>query len=116
MNPITVLAALVASTVALAPAALDVGECERDPIAVTAWYDTEPIGSPFVETPPPTDWRLTVVLDCFVNDNDTAKVTDDVYQAITWEITPDSPPELLDTLREVLAVAEPDDGRIDIDG
>lgn len=111
-----ILVAALAATFTPAPAALDVGECEPEPIAVTAWYDTEPVDSPFVETPPPTDWRLTVVLDCLVEDNDTAKVTDDVYKAVTWEITPESPPELLDTLREVLAVAEPDDGRIDIEG
>lgn len=113
---------LVSSEVSasLAPTATpdDVGECaEIGPPIIS--YETEPVDSPFVPTPPPTEWSATIVFTCQTAServNETSVVRRPVYDTFTWVITDETDPAVLDGLREVLGVEEPDDGRIDIDG
>lgn len=111
-------AALAAATLAPTGTPDDIGECvEIGPPIVS--YDVEPVDSPFVPTPPPTEWSATVVFTCQVAServSETSAVRRPVYDTFTWVISDETDPAVLDALREVLGVAQPDDGRIDIDG
>lgn len=116
MNPITVLAALVASTVALAPAdhlGLDEGECGL--FAANIDYESEPVDSPFVPTPPPEEWEAQVVIECRDYDvGTTAANRREVHTDGVWMLDENSvddiPDTVLDVLRQIVTLADKGSG------
>lgn len=116
MNPILIAATLGLAATAIAPTGvdfdLDVGECQ--PYAANIDYETEPVDSPFVPTPPPEEWEAVVAVACREPDTGTGTNRREVIVEGVWELDENSvddiPSTVLDVMRQIVELADDDGG------